>query len=254
MEPLTQQFLDSCRRDGGRILRGESMTRIETFVDAAFAFSFTMMVISIDQIPRSPAELLELSRDIPAFILSTIIIGSIWLAHSDWSRTFGLQDRATINLSLALVVLVLIFVYPIKLMSQSTVIYLSTQVFNVSFLDTGLFANEGWNTSETADLFIYFGLGLMVLSMLIIALYQNTLRHQQALVLNQVELDYCQVTSLIWLVVGLTALLSCVMALYVGDNRVAWPGFVYFSLFISLQLTRVMYFRFREASLPPPPK
>jgi uncharacterized membrane protein len=35
-------------------MRGENMTRIETFVDAAFAFAFTMLVISIDEIPRSP--------------------------------------------------------------------------------------------------------------------------------------------------------------------------------------------------------
>lgn len=53
------------------------MTRIETFVDAAFAFAFTMLVISIDEIPSSPVELFELSKDIPAFILSALIIGSI---------------------------------------------------------------------------------------------------------------------------------------------------------------------------------
>ena len=69
METLSQAFLDSCRRDHGRILRGENMTRIETFVDAAFAFAFTMLVISIDFIPKSPTELLALSSDIPAFLL-----------------------------------------------------------------------------------------------------------------------------------------------------------------------------------------
>ena len=62
MEKLSPQFLATCRRNNGRLLRGEQMTRIETFVDAAFAFAFTMLVISIDQIPRSPAELIELSK------------------------------------------------------------------------------------------------------------------------------------------------------------------------------------------------
>ncbi|MFP6838146.1 MAG: hypothetical protein VB962_00970 [Pseudohongiellaceae bacterium] len=54
MDQLSQSFLDSCRQDDGRTMRGENMTRIETFVDAAFAFAFTMLVISIDEIPRSP--------------------------------------------------------------------------------------------------------------------------------------------------------------------------------------------------------
>ena len=47
MQQLSGEFLDSCRRDDGRILRGENMTRIETFVAAAFAFAFTMLVILI---------------------------------------------------------------------------------------------------------------------------------------------------------------------------------------------------------------
>ena len=125
MKPLSREFIDSCRREEGRIIRGDNMTRIETFVDAAFAFAFTMLVISIDEIPKTPPELFELSRDIPAFVSSALIIGAVWLAHAKWSRTFGLQDSITVYLSLALVILMLVFVYPIKLMMQATVLYIS---------------------------------------------------------------------------------------------------------------------------------
>ena len=96
MEKLTGEFLASCKRDRGRILRGEATTRLETFVDAAFAFAFTMLVISIDQIPRSPEELIQLSKDIPSFVLSALPIGSVWIAHSSWSRIFGLHDRFSV--------------------------------------------------------------------------------------------------------------------------------------------------------------
>ncbi|MDO7565308.1 MAG: TMEM175 family protein, partial [OM182 bacterium] len=105
MNRLSDEYISACRVDRGKILRGENMSRIETFVDAAFAFAFTMLVISIDQIPTNPEELLELSRDIPAFLISAIIIGSIWVTHANWSRHFGLQDSATLYLSLALVML-----------------------------------------------------------------------------------------------------------------------------------------------------
>ncbi len=111
MQKLSQSFLDSCPRDNGFILRGENMTRIETFVDAAFAFAFTMLIISVDEIPKSTDALFASAKDIPAFLVSCINIGFIWYAHSVYSRRFGLQDGKTIILSLSLVMLVLIFIY-----------------------------------------------------------------------------------------------------------------------------------------------
>ncbi|MCH7816755.1 MAG: hypothetical protein IIC60_09330 [Proteobacteria bacterium] len=68
-------MLDSGRRDDGRILGGENMTRVDILVDAAFAF--TVLVISIDEIAKTPQALLLPSRDIPAFILSATTIGSV---------------------------------------------------------------------------------------------------------------------------------------------------------------------------------
>ena len=200
MQELSQEFLDSCRRSHGRILRGENMTRIETFVDAAFAFAFTMLVISIDEIPRNPEELLQASRDIPAFVLSATLIGSIWLAHSNWSRTFGLQDSITIYLSLALVMLVLIFVYPIKLMIQATVSYLSDGMLGID-----LFSPGGWSDAGLASLFVYFGLGLIALSLILISLHMNTLRFSKVLRLLDDEIFYCRRIAITWFVVALTA-------------------------------------------------
>lgn len=53
MKPISREFIDSCCLVEGRIIRGDNMTRIETFVDAAFAFAFTMLVISIDEIRKA---------------------------------------------------------------------------------------------------------------------------------------------------------------------------------------------------------
>jgi uncharacterized membrane protein len=39
--------------------RGEKVTRLEAFVDAAFAFSVTLLVISGDKIPTSVDELIQ---------------------------------------------------------------------------------------------------------------------------------------------------------------------------------------------------
>ena len=222
------------------------MTRIETFVDAAFAFAFTMLVISIDVIPQSPPEMMELSRDIPAFVLSAAVIGSVWLAHSNWTRTFGLQDSLTIYLSLALVMLVLVFVYPMKLMMQATVIYLSLVFLETSVFDNGLFRNEGWANNEVSYLFVYYAVGLFALSVITIAFYQNSLRYRVELRLNAVEIDYCRLTSLMWVVVAFTALVSIVIALTAESGDTPSAGLIYFSLAISMPLAGILYRRFRH--------
>lgn len=232
MERLSQDYLDSCRREDGRILRGENMTRIETFVDAAFAFAFTMLVISIDEIPNTVPELLSLSEDIPAFITSATIIGFIWVAHTVWSRTFGLQDRLTLYLSLGLVMLVLIFVYPIKLMVQLSIAFLSGGALqqNLPIMEI----------EDVVNLFIYFALGLMALSIILIALYQNSLHRREELVLSDYEVAFCKIACMTWAVVGATALISCLAAPFL-DERISWAGLVYFSLWFNLPLSRRLY-------------
>ncbi len=239
MEALTDNYLAGCRRYQGRIMRGENMTRIETFVDAAFAFAFTMLVISIDEIPQSPPELFALSRDIPAFLLSATLIGSVWLAHATWSRTFGLQDGVTIYLSLGLVMLVLIFVYPIKLMVQATVIYLSGGV-----LGTELFDNPGWQDNSVADLFLYFSIGLACLAILILAHYFNALRFRKPLRLNLTEIHFCHHKIAGWFMVVLVAVISCFIAAIANSQNIAWAGYVYFSLFFIIPLAELAYDRF----------
>ncbi|GJM12289.1 MAG: hypothetical protein DHS20C12_06920 [Pseudohongiella sp.] len=234
MEKLSEEFLDSCRREDGRILRGENMTRIETFVDAAFAFAFTMLVISIDEIPDTVPELLELSQDIPAFLISATIIGFIWVAHSLWSRTFGLQDRITLYLSLSLVMLVLTFVYPIKLMVQLSINYLSGGILQQNLQIMELI--------DVVNLMVYFGVGLMALSLIIITLYLNALRQREQLVLGEFEVHFCKIACLTWAVVAVTALISSVGAPLLGE-AIQWSGLIYFSLWLTIPIARRLYRR-----------
>ena len=82
--------------------------------------------------------------------------------------------------------LMLIFVYPIKLVIQ----------LSVSYLSRGMLGTEPpamlW--SDMAELFVYFALGLVALSVIIICLYQNSLRHEQELVLTKYAVYYCTVS------------------------------------------------------------
>ena len=86
----TEESLAQLPVKNGFRLRGESMTRIEVFSDAAFAFAVTMLVISLSAIPRNYVEFVEAMKGIPTFILSFSMIMAYWLAHRKWSQQFGL--------------------------------------------------------------------------------------------------------------------------------------------------------------------
>lgn len=244
MEKLTGDFLASCKREKGRILRGEATSRLETFVDAAFAFAFTMLVISIDQIPQSPGELIQLSKDIPSFVLSALPIGSVWIAHSSWSRIFGLQDKLSVFLSLFLVVLVLVFVYPMKLIAQITVEYFSV-IFDWNFLSTGLFESESWSPELVWVIFLYVAIGLILLSVILIAFYQNTLNFGEEISITEEEIKHCITFTLIWGLVAGTAVVSMLIASLVSPENIQLAGYIYFTLFVTTIVVPNQYFKYR---------
>src|SRR5689334_21939870 len=98
------------RLPDGFIHRGVNVTRLEAFVDAAFAFAVTLLVISLDSIPTSIPAMLVALKGVPAFAASFIQIMIFWSAHATWSRRFGLDDAPSQRLSLVLVFLVLVYV------------------------------------------------------------------------------------------------------------------------------------------------
>src|SRR5216110_217499 len=111
--------LDALPRLGGFRLRGMQMTRLETFIDAAFAFSITMLVIATQQIPDDIKTLLAAFKNVPAFIASIIVLGIFWRGHWLWSRRYGLEDGISILISWAMIVTILIYMYPLKAIFSS---------------------------------------------------------------------------------------------------------------------------------------
>src|ERR1700726_4337666 len=106
--------LDALPRLHGFRLRGIAMTRLETFIDAAFAFAITMLVIATQQIPDDIETLLAAFKNVPAFVTSIIVLGIFWRGHWLWSRRYGLEDGVSIFISWAMIVTMLILIYPLK--------------------------------------------------------------------------------------------------------------------------------------------
>lgn len=211
--------------DQGFRVRGAQPTRMEAFVDAAFAFAVTLLVVSVGSVPHSVAELVNAMRGVPAFAASFVVITLIWQEHRQWSQRFGLEDGYTIRLSLALVFMVLLYVYPLRMMFALAIGGMSGGVLAahpVTFDGVG----------DLCALYVIFAIGYAVTALIIVQLNRYALRRAEALALSAGERVRTSTTVQVWLIITGVALLSLLLALVLSVLRpsaLAWgvPGDIY---------------------------
>lgn len=97
--------------------RHRDSSRLETFSDAIFAFSATLLVVSLE-VPQNFEQLLDELRGFGAFAISFAALILIWIVHNAYFRRFGLSDARTTILNSLLMFVVLFFVYPLKFVAQ----------------------------------------------------------------------------------------------------------------------------------------
>ncbi len=93
--------------------------RLDNFVDGAFAFAITLLVISGASLPRTVDALLEALRGVPAFAACFAQLAWLWHGHVAWRETVARTDLTGLYLSLLLVFFALIFVFPLHLVYAS---------------------------------------------------------------------------------------------------------------------------------------
>lgn len=212
-------------KDGFR-RRGGEVTRLEAFVDAAFAFAVTLLVISVDSIPDSIAALALALKGVPAFAASFVMIAMFWNAHANWSRRFGLDDGISKVLSLALVFLVLVYVYPLRIQ------------FGVLFG----WISGGWlplpiEIDSVADLgfmFLVYGAAFATMSLCLLGLYVHAWRCRKAIGLDDAETAATAGEIGAYACFVVVGIVSIVLSMSIRDSRSAWvislPGMAYFLL------------------------
>lgn len=219
MTPLTQEFVESCPVEGGFRMRGLEMTRIEVFVDAAFAFAVTMLVISFDAIPTTYGEMLLAVKSIPAFMMAAIQLVWIWHTHNKWSRRYGLDTTYTVVLSAALLIVVLIYVYPMRIMAGGMFSW-----FTEGYLPSNFQLNS---LEELQFMFIFLGIGFVALCLVFVLMYRYAASLQSELRLSGAELHDTRTFQLMWLGAATIGGFSIVLALVLRNDSVPFSGFVF---------------------------
>lgn len=215
----TEQSLSSVTKKNGYRLRGESMTRIEVFSDAAFAFAVTMLVISLSAIPQNYDELLSAMSRIPSFTASFAVMMLIWVTHRRWSQRFGLDDGVSTFLTLALILVVLVYVYPLKLIMDLMFYAFSQSLFPSDF--------QVSNTAQVAVLVTIFSAGFFLIALIQMGLYLRAAAKTDELCLSKLEQLLVRKELLVWMVQAILALLVALIALTFRSSLGYLAGIAY---------------------------
>lgn len=228
---------DHLQDEQGFRVRGAQPTRMDAFVDAAFAFAVTLLVIGIGHVPSSIAELAQAMRGVPAFAASFVLIARFWHAHRTWSRRYAIEDGYSTRLSLLLVFVILVYVYPLRMVA--------TMVFGM--ISGGRLAEQAVELRTVGDLrFLYatFAIGYAVAVAVFALLYRHALHHADAIGLSPQERVRTRTQVLrytAFLAISLSSLLLALL-LPMGTStplQYPLPGFVYaLALFVPLVLNR----------------
>ena len=224
--------------------RGAQATRLEAFVDAAFAFALTLVVIAGNDIPASVDELVLAMKAVPAYAACFLLIMRCWSAHADWSRRYGLDDATSRRLSVLLVFLVLIFVYPMRMVFSSLF-----NALTVGYLPTGFTINS---VADVPAMFIMFAVAFGLLGAVMTALNWHAWRQRDALSLSLHEQAQTRFEIMNWGAVPVVAILSLVLALAIPARKesgvwLGMPGFVFFLLNLAPFLMSRLAERWRRA-------
>lgn len=234
--------LESLPVERGMRLRGLAMTRLETFADAAFAFAVTLLVIAVDDVPRTFGELEAAIKSIPVFLVSALQVFAFWMAHRNWSRIYGLDNGVAVLLTLLLVMGLLVMVFPLR------VVY----AFGVADLSGGWvappFELDPTTWAEQLTLvFVGYGISWAWLAGVVVAMFAYVLGRGRALALNRAERRNAVVFVSIFGVIALSGLSSVALALTLPHELLHVAGYQYFLLLPLPVIALVLRMRERKA-------
>lgn len=201
--------------------RAES-ARLDNFVDGAFAFAITLLVISGASLPRNVAALEHALRGIPAFAACFAQLAIFWHGHVRWRDTVHLADGTSLRLSLLLVFFALIFVFPLHLVYAS---FFSAITHGWLSPD---FALAGASLPALAALFACYGSSYACMAGTLALLSRHGARNGNLTYADAISVHISMVSWAYYAGIGLLSALIAVVALATGAGwLIAVAGFSY---------------------------
>jgi uncharacterized membrane protein len=194
--------------------RHHEVSRIEGFSDAVFAFALTLLVVSLEPLKNVP-ELLDALRKAGPFAFTFAMVCWIWWQHNQFFRRYGLQDAWTATLNAGLLFVVLIYVYPLRFLTEALV----GPLFGVHTV-TG----EGTAAQARAVMLTYSG-GVLLIFSAFLLMHQHAWRQRAALGLTPLEELNLRYSLRAHAISGGLAVLSILLILLPGS--LVFGGWIY---------------------------
>src|SRR5437867_9881071 len=153
--------------------RAHEVSRLEAFSDVIFGFALSLIVISLE-VPKTYDALMETMRGILPFAFCFLIFIGLWLEHHEFFKRYALQDKTTIVLNVALLFVILFYVYPLKFMF----VLMGREILGERVVVT---------IDQARTLFTIYGIGFLAVNWLLATMYWHAERQSDALQLNEVE-------------------------------------------------------------------
>jgi uncharacterized membrane protein len=192
--------------------------RLDAFVDAAFAFAVSLLIIAGGEPLRSFDDLLTALARIPAFACGFALLMLFWIAHRTWSSLSPERGSWATLLSLTVVFSVLVFVFPLRLLVETA----------THFLSGGALPGRGLvsTLAELRGTYVIYGVGFAILSVQYALLFRQAGRALESA--DRVRRVAADQWSRIWWLSAATGLLSGGLAFTPLLATAPWlPGVTY---------------------------
>jgi uncharacterized membrane protein len=213
----------------------DSRKRLDQFVDAAFGFAVTLLVILGAQ-PETLDDLRDGLFNIPASAAAFVLIVLFWQAHKVFARLTPNRDNMSTLISLAIVFTVLVYVFPLKLLTQGLFWWLSGgRLPGRELID---------DVGDLATLYQIYGVGFAVLS----ALYAWLFARSKTLAPTAELAEDARSWRDAWLVCAASGVISTALA-FLPIHYVPWlPPSTYSFIPVAIWVRERMVMRRRAAA------
>jgi uncharacterized membrane protein len=171
---------------GKRTIRGTEIYRIEALSDAVFAFSVSLLIMSLE-VPKTFEELKQIIIQFFPFLATVSLVFFFWYLQNDYFRSYALNAQSVVVLNLALLIIILFYAFPLKFLFSVLLGWITGINYFEEITQQG---KTVLSQQEFPYLILFFSTGYAVIWLIFYRLYVIAFANRKLLDLTAYEHQY----------------------------------------------------------------